>query len=1059
MFSFICLLLIRICIASLLRHEHECLALFEFKQSILDQSHASFNVGGFQKLDSWRKITSNASDHDSDCCLWDGVLCSKKGHVIGLDLSQSSLRGPLKSNSSLFNLVHLQMLNLSINDFVGSQIPSQIAYLKQLRSLDLSSSSFSGHIPIEISHLMKLTLLDLSWNSLKLRGHSLESLLQNLTRLEELSLSGVDISSFIPPFLANFSSLKSIDLEDCSLRGEFPSQIFYLTKLKFLSIAENRILIGFIPEFLNNSLLEHVDLYATNFAGSLPQSISKLQYLEYLFLFECNFSGCIPRSLSNMTRLTFLALGQDELMGVDPSLPRRLSFPVGLEVCEKRSMHDWIVKLTKLELLVLIRINIYDEILPALANLTKLSTVIMRSNFISGRIPSSFMNLTQLKDIDIRGNQLHGQISNSFSIFKRLEQLHLEHNNFSGIVNVDTFTGLPKLSALFLGGNEMYFVATNYSNVTLLPELEYLGLTSCNLRKFPSFLRFQKKIKFLSLENNKIKGLVPEWFLNNTQETLQYLYLSYNSITGFHGHPHFLPWVRLKLFSIKYNQLRGRLPIPPLTTVVYDVSNNNLTQEIPPLICELKHLRVLDLSSNNMTGTLPPCLGNLSTLLFVLDLKGNKFHGPMMNAFTYGSLIRKIDLTENQFTGQLPESLANCTNLEFLALGGNSFEDVFPVWLGNLAKLEVLILRSNKFFGAIQGLPNSSSSSFLKLRIIDLSNNGFCGQLPEKLFQTMNAMKSFDVGKSSFMDVELFFNPRLGYQFAYSMMFTNKGVHREFPHILKVFTAIDLSCNNFEGHIPESLSDLHGLQSINLSNNHLTGRNQFNTFDNNSYMGNHGLCGKPLFKECKIPVIPTLPPTIKEYNSFLPDDKIDWIIIFLGFGSGLVIGIVLGNFLYARIRTILKANRLWDMIEPSANTQTDEKKDITATAYLFQALQEEMIIQIANCKSPKEIWDALKTRNIGVDRVQKARLQTLKTEFEMLMMKEEDTIDSFTAKLNDIVTKASNLGTVYDQPPLVQKLLSSVPHRFVQIPRTIEQFADLEATNLDEIIGRLKSFD
>ncbi|KAL8229330.1 hypothetical protein R6Q57_014230 [Mikania cordata] len=402
--------------------------------------------------------------------------------------------------------------------------------------------------------------------------------------------------------------------------------------------------------------------------------------------------------------------------------------------------------------------------------------------------------------------------------------------------------------------------------------------------------------------------------------------LSYNSITGFHGHPHFLPWFSLELFNIEYNQLRGRLPIPPPTTVVYDVSNNNLTKEIPLLICELKHLRVLDLSSNNMTGILPPCVGILSNLLFVLDLKGNNFHGPMMNAFTRGSLINTIDLTENHFTGQLSKSLANCTNLEFLALGGNSFEDVFPIWLGNLAKLQVLILRSNKFFGAIQGYPNSSS--FLKLRIIDLSNNGFSGQFPEKLFRTLNAMKSFDVGKSPFMDVELYINPGSTFRFPYSVALTNKG------------------------HIPESLSDLHGLQSINLSNNHLTGRilpslgnlknlesldpslnklsgeipqeflqfrfreflnvsfnhlngtiplgNQFNTFDNNSYKGNHGLCGKPLSKECKISVIPTLPPTNKEYDSFLPSEKIDWIIIFLGFGGGLVIGIVLGNLLYAR---------------------------------------------------------------------------------------------------------------------------------------------------------------
>ncbi|KAJ0614196.1 hypothetical protein HanIR_Chr02g0059731 [Helianthus annuus] len=157
------------------------------------------------------------------------------------------------------------------------------------------------------------------------------------------------------------------------------------------------------------------------------------------------------------------------------------------------------------------------------------------------------------------------------------------------------------------------------------------------------------------------------------------------------------------------------------------------------------------------------------------------------------------------------------------------------------------------------------------------------------------------------------------------------------------------------------------------------------------------------------------------------------------------------------IKTILRANGLWEMIEPKENTQADEKKDMIATAYLFQALPEDMIIQVASCKSAKEIWDALKTRHVGADRVQKARLQTLKTEFEMLKMKEEDTIDSFTARLNSIVTRASGLGSTFDQPTLVRKLLSSVPKRFVQIVATIEQFADLETTTLDETIGRLKA--
>ena len=91
-----------------------------------------------------------------------------------------------------------------------------------------------------------------------------------------------------------------------------------------------------------------------------------------------------------------------------------------------------------------------------------------------------------------------------------------------------------------------------------------------------------------------------------------------------------------------------------------------------------------------------------------------------------------------------------------------------------------------------------------------------------------------------------------------------------------------------------------------------------------------------------------------------------------------------------RFKTILEANGLWEVIEPG--TETDVKRNKAAMAYLFQALPEDLVLQVASCKTAKEVWDALKTRYVGDDRVQKARLQTLKSEFEMLQMNEEDTM-------------------------------------------------------------------
>ncbi|XP_021979119.1 uncharacterized protein LOC110875200 [Helianthus annuus] len=160
-----------------------------------------------------------------------------------------------------------------------------------------------------------------------------------------------------------------------------------------------------------------------------------------------------------------------------------------------------------------------------------------------------------------------------------------------------------------------------------------------------------------------------------------------------------------------------------------------------------------------------------------------------------------------------------------------------------------------------------------------------------------------------------------------------------------------------------------------------------------------------------------------------------------------------------RIKTILEANGLWETIEPAENTQTDVKKDKATIAYLFQAMPEDVVFQVASCKTAKEILENLKTRHVGVDRAQKARWHTILSEFELMQMREDDTIDSFTAKINNVVTRASELGTTLSQLTLVRKLQNVVPDKFTQIVASMEQYSDLQTMTLEEAVGRLKTFE
>lgn len=160
-----------------------------------------------------------------------------------------------------------------------------------------------------------------------------------------------------------------------------------------------------------------------------------------------------------------------------------------------------------------------------------------------------------------------------------------------------------------------------------------------------------------------------------------------------------------------------------------------------------------------------------------------------------------------------------------------------------------------------------------------------------------------------------------------------------------------------------------------------------------------------------------------------------------------------------QIKVILEAHGLWDTIEPKAGVEVDDKKDKSTIALLYQALSEDVILQVASCKKAKELWDSLKRRHVGEEKVQQAKLQSLMIGFNALQMKDDETVDAFSDKLKGYVTKAKELGKTLDESLVVRKLLDSTPDRFIQIVASIEQTSDLDDITLDEITGKLKAFE
>ncbi|KMS98645.1 hypothetical protein BVRB_3g070000 [Beta vulgaris subsp. vulgaris] len=103
-----------------------------------------------------------------------------------------------------------------------------------------------------------------------------------------------------------------------------------------------------------------------------------------------------------------------------------------------------------------------------------------------------------------------------------------------------------------------------------------------------------------------------------------------------------------------------------------------------------------------------------------------------------------------------------------------------------------------------------------------------------------------------------------------------------------------------------------------------------------------------------------------------------------------------------RMKVALKVHKVWETIDPG--TKDDDKNNM-AIALLFQSIPEALILQVGELKTSKGVWDALKARHVGADRVKEAILQSLSAEFDRLKMKDTDKIDDFVGKISELSSK------------------------------------------------------
>ncbi|KAF4361035.1 hypothetical protein F8388_016844 [Cannabis sativa] len=530
-------------------------------------------------------------------------------NLVELSLGNNMLHGPIpKSLESWQNLSYLDLVKNRLN----GTLPDSLGQLSELFFLDISFNQLTGNITeTHFLKLDKLNCLRLSSNSFTLTVSS------NWTPpfhvVTELLMRSCHLGPSFPTWLRSQNNVISLDLSNASISSSVPDWFWEnFSNLSSLNVSFNQLK-GQLPKTFNIAQHADVDLSSNQFEGPIPLPEPTIQLLD---LSNNKFSGPIPKNIGDfLENMLFFSLSTNQ---IDGSIP------------------------------------------DSIGNMYSLTVLDLSSNSLIGKIPLSFGKFSQLHALDLSKNHLSGTIPNSLGQLIYLKTLHLGDNKFSGSIP-SSLKYLSRLETLDLGNNRLVGEIPHF--LCSLKQLRIIKLRSnAFFGELPSLLSNLSSLQVLDLADNVLNGSIPGsygCFKGMIQVQRENFIRSYGGVLGEYEE------------SVVLN-LNGReLTYTKILSLVVnlDLSDNNLSGELPSNLTNLLGLVNLNLSNNHISGSIPEDISKLGQLLS-LDLSSNRLSSTIPNSLSSLSFLGHLNLSNNDFSGKIPYN-GHMTTFEASSFAGN----------------------------------------------------------------------------------------------------------------------------------------------------------------------------------------------------------------------------------------------------------------------------------------------------------------------------------------------------------------------------------------------------